>query len=59
MFADTKRVQPDLVGMLDLLDQLLQTLCWIHGPDVLVERGGETVNPYLHNWKTGFSHASI
>jgi hypothetical protein len=34
--------------MFDLLDQLSQARGRIHGTAVFVERGGETVNPYLH-----------
>jgi hypothetical protein len=34
--------------MFDLLDQLPETLRRIHGTAVLVERGGETVDSYLH-----------
>jgi len=40
MFADPERVQPDLVGVLDLLHQLAQPLRRIDGATVLVEGGG-------------------
>jgi len=48
MFTDTERVQPDLVGVLDLLHQLSEPLGRIHGAAVLVEGGGEAVDPDLH-----------
>jgi hypothetical protein len=48
MFADPKRVQPNLVGVFDLLNQLSQPLRRIHGAAVLVEGSGETVDPNLH-----------
>jgi hypothetical protein len=48
VFANTKRVQPHFVGVFDLLNQLSQTVRWIHRTAVLVERGGEAVNPDLH-----------
>jgi len=47
VFADTKRVESDLVGMLDVLDELPQPLGRIHGTAVLVERGSEAINPDL------------
>ena len=48
VFADTERVEPDVVGVLDLLDQLPQPFGRIDGTAVLVERGGEAINPDLH-----------
>jgi hypothetical protein len=48
MFADPERVQPDLVGVFDLLHQLSQPFRRIHGAAVLVEGGSETVHPNLH-----------
>ena len=48
MFADTKRVESDLVGVLDLLDQLPQPVGRIHRTAVLVEGGGEAVDSNLH-----------
>src|SRR5258705_1687629 len=48
MFADPERVQPDLVGVFDLLHELSQPLRRVDGAAVLVEGGGETVNPNLH-----------
>ena len=50
VFANTKRVQADLVGMFDLLDQLSQTIRWIQGATVLVERRRKTVNTRLHRY---------
>jgi hypothetical protein len=37
-----------LVRVFDLLDELPQTIRWIHGAAVLVERRGEAVNANLH-----------
>jgi hypothetical protein len=48
VLTDTKRVQPHLVGVFDLLDELSQTVRRIHRTAVLVERGCETVDPNLH-----------
>jgi hypothetical protein len=48
MFADAERVHPDLVGVFDLLHELSQPLRRIHGEAVLVEGGGNTVDPNLH-----------
>jgi hypothetical protein len=48
MFAEAKRVDPDLVRMRDLLNQLPETRGWIDRTAVFVERGRETVNTYLH-----------
>jgi hypothetical protein len=33
VFADAKRVQTHLIGVLDLLDQIAQTLLWAHPRD--------------------------
>ena len=52
VLTDTKRVEADFVGMLDLFDQLPRTVRRIHGTAVLVERGGETINPDLHGQST-------
>jgi hypothetical protein len=49
VLAHTKRVQPDLVRVFDLLDQLSQTVHWIHRTAVLVEGRGKAVNPHLHD----------
>ena len=48
VFTIAKRVQADLVGMFDLLDQLSQTIRWIQRATVLVERRRKTVNTHLH-----------
>jgi hypothetical protein len=48
VLTDTTRVQPHLVGVFDLLDELSQTGRRIHRTAVLVERGCETVDPNLH-----------
>jgi hypothetical protein len=48
VFTNTKRVQPYLVGVFDLLDELSQTVRRIHCSAVLVERGRETVDANLH-----------
>jgi hypothetical protein len=48
VFADAKRVQTHLIGVLDLLDQIAQTLLWAHRATAVVERGGEAVNADLH-----------
>jgi hypothetical protein len=57
VFADAEGVQPDLVGVFDLLNQLPQTLRRIHSTAVLVECGGETVDPDLHRVRLSKSHA--
>jgi hypothetical protein len=48
VLAHPKRVQPDLVRVFDLLDQLSQPIRWIHRTAVLVEGRGKAVNPNLH-----------
>src|SRR2546425_11035722 len=48
MFTNAERVQADLVGMFDLLDQLSQTIRRIQRATVLVERRRETINTHLH-----------
>ncbi len=48
VFADAKGVQAHLIGVLDLLDELSQTVRWTHGDAAVVERGCEAVNPNLH-----------
>jgi hypothetical protein len=47
LFADAKRVQTHLIGVLDLLDQIARTLLWAHRATAVVERGGEAVNADL------------
>jgi hypothetical protein len=48
VFTDAEDVQSCLVSVLDLLDELPETLGGIHGQAVLVECGGEAVNPNFH-----------
>ena len=48
VFADAKDVQPHLIGVFDLLDEVSQTVLRAHGTAAVVERGGEAVNPNLH-----------
>jgi hypothetical protein len=48
VFTDAKRIQTDLIGVLDLLDQIAQTLLWTHRATAVVKGGREAVNTYLH-----------
>ena len=48
VFAYSKYVQTNLVGVLDLFDELLQAVLRADGPARLIESGGEAVNSYLH-----------
>ena len=48
VLADAKGVEPDLVRVLDLLDEVPQTVLRAHGQTAVVERGGEAVNADLH-----------
>ena len=48
MLADAKRIHTDLVRMLDLLDQLPQSVGWIDRAAGLIKCGGEAVNADFH-----------
>ena len=48
VFADTEHIEPDLIGVFDLFDQVAHARRRIDGAAVLVERRSETVNPDLH-----------
>jgi hypothetical protein len=48
VFTNTKRVQANLVGVFNLVDQLSQTIRRIQRAAVLIERGSETINTHLH-----------
>jgi hypothetical protein len=48
VFTDAKGVQADLIGVCNLVDQLTQPVRWTHRATAVVERGGESVNPNLH-----------
>jgi hypothetical protein len=50
VFADSECVQPDLIGMLDLLDQVAQTVGCADRKTVVVEGRGEAIDADLH-WK--------
>jgi hypothetical protein len=41
VFADAKRVQTHLIGVLDLLDQIARTLLWAHRATAVVERASQ------------------
>ena len=38
MFADAEDIEPELVGVLDLLDQVMQALRWGERPAVVIVR---------------------
>jgi hypothetical protein len=40
MLADSEHVEPGLIGVLDLLDQVVQALCWTQRSARLVVRRG-------------------
>ncbi len=50
MFADSEDIEPNLIGVLDLLDQVAQTLCRTELPAGLSVRCCKTVYANLHSW---------
>jgi hypothetical protein len=46
VLADAEDVEPDLLGQLRLLEEVLQPLCGRDRPDV-----GERDQPELHRWE--------
>jgi hypothetical protein len=48
VFPDSKDIQADLIGVLDLFDQVPQPIRRVQRTPVLIERGSETVNSNLH-----------
>ena len=48
VFAHTKRVESDFIGVLDLFDEMPNARRRPHGATVFVERGGEAVETDLH-----------
>jgi hypothetical protein len=48
VLPNSKAVQPDLIGALDLFDQIPQPLRRVFGAAGFVERRRETINPNLH-----------
>jgi hypothetical protein len=57
VFADAKRVQPNLIGVFDLFDQVAETVGRAHRATGVVVRRRETINadlqvdlPTLGSW---------
>src|SRR5262245_195921 len=48
VLADSERVQADLIGALDLSDEIAQPIGGADGPAVLGERGGEAIDSDFH-----------
>src|SRR6266704_4028294 len=57
VFADSECVQPDLIGMFDLLDKVAQTVRRADRKTVVVVCRGEAVNANLHLSSPCFSGA--
>jgi hypothetical protein len=50
VFADSKHVQADLIGMLDLFDQVAQTIRRVDDKAGVVVCRRETIDANLHLW---------
>ena len=48
VLTNAKGVQAHLIGQLDLLDELSQTVRRAHSETAVIESGCEAVNPNLH-----------
>jgi hypothetical protein len=48
VLPDSKDVQADLIGVLDLLDQVPEPVRGVHGAAGFVVRRCEAINPNLH-----------
>ena len=48
VLADSEYVQPNLIGVFDLFDQVAQAIRWIFRAAGVIVRRGEAVNSDLH-----------
>jgi hypothetical protein len=53
MFPDSKHIQANLVGELNLFDQIQQTFRWIDGEAGIIMSRCETIDSHLHLMRIG------
>ncbi len=51
VLADAEHVQPDVIGLLDLFDEVAKTICWADRETRFVVRRGEAVDADLHAFR--------